>query len=165
MSNIQEQSLLHDVGLYKNRLINIMLNNSDICKLLLDDENITTEKVDSLIYTQIFPYLFVVNTQTQKLTYLCIEIDIPKVPTRTIKYMKLTIWTYSHRDCMPYSKKGFLGTRVDILVDMVERTLKDSNEFGIGKWKLDYVTRFFPHSSYYGKEMVFSISDFKYKKV
>lgn len=165
MGNTQEQSLLHDIGLYKNRLINVFLNNSDICQLLLDEDNITSDSVDNLVYSQVFPYLFVDNTQTQKLTYLCIEIDVPKVPTRTIKDLKLTIWAYCHKDCMKYSQKGFLGTRVDILSDMIERTLQDSNLFGIGKLHLDYVTRMFPQSSYYGREMVFSIPDFKYKEV
>lgn len=165
MENTLKQSLLYDIGLYKNRLINMFLNDSNICKLLLDKNNITNENIDNLIYSQVFPYLFTDGTQTKKLTYLCVEIDIPKVPTRTIKDVKLTIWGYCHKDCMQYSKKGFLGTRVDILSDMVERILNDSNEFGIGKWHLDYVTRFSPHSSYYGREMVFSVSNFKYKEV
>ena len=64
---------------------------------------------------------------------------------------------------MKYSKKGYRGTRVDILCDMIERSLRNSDKFGIGKLHLSSVEHFFPNAKTYGKQMIYTISDFKIK--
>lgn len=127
-------------------------------------ENYTSEDADNMIYDQLFPYLYVDETQTEVRTYLCIEVDIPRIATATIKDMKIIIWAYCHKDCMKYTKRGYLGTRADILVDMVERQLHSSREFGIGKLHLESASHFFPSNKYYGRQMIFSISDFATKE-
>jgi len=158
-----DEAVLKDIGLYKNRLISTFLNSDDITKLLLNKNLCTEEEVDNLLYSQVFPYLYVDETQTEVLSYLCLEVNVPRVPTTTIKDIQIIIWAYCHKDCMKYSKKGYLGTKSDILADMVERELRNSDRFGIGKLKLAYVSHFFPGNNYYGREMRFSIPDFKIK--
>lgn len=158
-----DEAVLKDIGLYKNRLISTFLNSDDITKLLLNKNIYSEEEVDNLLYSQVFPYLYVDETQTEVLSYLCLEVNIPRIPTTTIKDVQIIIWAYCHKDCMQYSKKGFLGTRADILADMVERELRDSDRFGIGKLKLTSVSHFFPNNKYYGREMRFTIPDFKVK--
>lgn len=123
------------------------------------------EDVDNMIYDQLFPYLYVDETQTEVRPYLCVEVDVPRIATATIKDMKIIIWAYCHKDCMKYTKKGYLGTRADILADMVERQLHDSRDFGIGKLHLDSVSYFFPNTKYYGRQMIYSIPDFTVKEI
>ena len=91
------------------------------------------------------------------------EVNIPRIPSHTIKDIQIVMWIYSHKECMSYSKKGYLGTRVDILSDMVTRELFDSNKFGIGKLSLQSVRYLFPSNKYYGRELIFNTSDFKIK--
>lgn len=158
-----DEVVLKDIGLYKNRLVSALLNSDNIIKLLLNKDTYSDEEVDNLMYTQVFPYLYVDGTQIEVLSYLCLEVNIPRIPTTTIKDVQIIIWAYCHKDCMKYSKKGFLGTRVDILADMVERELRDSDRFGIGKLRLTSVSHFFPNNKYYGREMRFTIPDFKVK--
>lgn len=160
---INEGSVLKDIGSYKNKLLSAFVTSDDICELLFNKKPYTEEDVDNLIYSQVFPYLYVDDTQKEVLSYICLEVDIPRIPTRTIKDMRLIIWVYCHKNIMKYSKKGYLGTRVDILADMAERQLRNSNEFGIGNLHLDTVTYFFPQKEFYGKQMIFTISDFKVK--
>lgn len=129
---------------------------------MLGDTYSSTD-VENLVYTQVFPYLYVDETQIEVLPYICLEVDIPRIPTHTIKDMKITVWAYCHKECMRYSLPEYLGTRVDILADIIERLLSDSDDFGIGHLHLESVTYIFPQNKYYGKQMVFTIPDFKVK--
>ena len=133
---MRESSILKDMGSYKNTLLSYFINSEEICELMFNKKPYTEEDVDNLIYSQIFPYLYVDDTQDEVLSYLCLEVSVPRIPTGTIKDMKLIIWAYCHKDGMKYSKKGYYGTKADILADMVERVLRDSNKFGIGKLQL-----------------------------
>ena len=56
---------------------------------------ITDDDREKLFYSQIFPYLYVDDTQDETLTYLCYEIDIPPSSEKTsgtIKNMKMIIF-------------------------------------------------------------------------
>ena len=151
--------------MYKNRLISHLIESPDVCQLLLNISEYDPSEVENLVYTQIFPYLYVDETQTVVLPYLCIEVDIPRIPTNAIKDMNIIVWVYCHKDGMKYSKEGFIGTKVDILGDMVERLLSDSDAFGIGKLHLNSVTYMNSgNSKYYGKQLLFSCPDFKRKR-
>ncbi len=156
-------SVLKDIGNYKQKLLSMFLSSNEICSVLLNKEDFSEEEVADLKYSQLFPYLYSDETLTEVLSYLCFEVDIPLVPTHTIKDMKIIIWTYAHKGCMKYHKSGYSGTRVDILADMTEQLLRDSEKFGIGKLSLQSVTNFFPHVGYYGRQIIFSVPDFKIK--
>ena len=159
-------SVLKDIGSCKQRLYSSFINDSDICELLFDKKPYTDDDRENLFYNQIFPYLYVDDTQNETLTYLCFELDIPTSSSETsstIKDMKMIIFAYCHKDIMRYSKKGYYGTRVDILVDMIERKLRDSYDFGIGKPELVSVTNFFPNNNYYGRQLDYNIPEFKIK--
>lgn len=163
-----ESTVLKDIGSCKQKLLTAFVNSDEICELLFNKQPYTEDDVENLMYTQVFPYLYTDETQTETLTYLCFEVDIPpsstgKVSSSTIKDMKMIIFAYCHKDIMRYSKKGYYGTRVDILADMVERQLRDSYDFGIGKPELISVTNFFPNNKYYGRQLVYNVPEFKIK--
>lgn len=159
-----DSSILKDIGKYKKTLLSTLISSSDICELLFNKANYTEDDVDNLVYTQIFPYLYIDGTQTEVLSYLCFEVDVPRVPTKTIKNMQLIVWTYCHKDTMKYTKKGYFGTKADILADMVERQLRESDQFGIGKLQLISCTTFCPKNEYYGRKLIYNIPDFKIKE-
>lgn len=158
---MSDGSILKDMGSYKNTLMSEIINSEEICELLFDKKPYTEDDVENLIYTQLFPYLYIDETQTEVKPYICFEVDIPRIPSHTIKDMKLIIWEYCHKDGMRYSKKGYSGTKVDILADMIERNLRNSEKFGIGKLQLLSCTYFTPNTKYYGKQLIFTVPDFK----
>ena len=160
---MSEGSILKDMGSYKNTLLSSFVESEEICELLFDKKPYTEQDVDNLVYTQIFPYLYIDETQDEVLSYLCVEVSVPRIPTGTIKDMKLIVWAYCHKKSMQYSKNGYSGTKSDILADMVERVLRDSNKFGIGKLQLISCNHFSPNSKYYGRELIYNIPDFKVK--
>lgn len=160
------KKVLYDIGSCKQELFSSFINDPDICELLFDKQPYTDDDREELFYSQIFPYLYVDDTQNETLTYLCYEIDIPPSSDKTsgtIKNMKMIIFAYCHKEIMRYNKKGYYGTRVDILADMVERKLRDSYDFGIGKPELISVTNFFPNNKYYGRQLVYNVPEFKVK--
>ena len=161
------ESVLNDIGAYKDTLLEMLLSNDGICETLLGKGYSNDDKLN-LVYTQIFPYLYVDETQTEVLPYICVEVDIPRFPTGTMKDMQLIVWAYSHKDCMRYSRDGYSGTRTDILSDMIDRQISNPEicrTYGIGKPTLTSVRYFFPQNKYYGRQMIYTIPDFKVKKV
>lgn len=155
--------ILKDIGVCKSAIINSLLNDNEIIEVMLG-KNFTNEQVENIVYDQVFPYLYIDETQTETKAYICCEVNIPRIPTNTIKDMTITIWAFCHKDIMKYSKKGYRGTRTDILADMIERNLRDSDKFGIGKVHLDSVTCISPNTKLYGRQMIFTIPDFKIKE-
>ena len=78
--------------------------------------------------------------------------------------MKIIIWAFCNKSSMRYSKKGYLGTKADILADAVERALSDSQKFGIGKLHLDSATYLSSsNKQFYGRQLIFTVPDFKLK--
>lgn len=154
-------SILKDMGDYKTSLLSAILGSEEICELLLNKNPYTETDVKNLVYTQVFPYLYRDEANTEVKNYLCMEVDVSEIPTNTIKNLKLIIWVYSHKDDMEYSKKGYSGTKPDILADMLERQLRNADGLGLGKLHLQSVTHFSPGDMYYGKRMIYKIPAFK----
>ena len=151
---------LKDVGKYKSNLISAILASNDICELMLGT-GYNKETLDTtLTYKYLFPYLYVDKTQTEVKSYVCIEVDVPRTLDFSFKDMKIIVWCYSHKDCMKYSAKGYLGTRADILADMIDRLLNSSRDFGIGRLKLNSATYFMPSPKYYGRQLIYSCTEF-----
>ena len=53
----------------------------------------------------------------------------------------------------------------DLHTDIIERLLRESDDLGIGKPSLDDIGYTVPQSSYYGRQLKYSIPDFKIKEV
>lgn len=158
-----EGSVLKDIGSCKQRLLSAFVKNEDICELLFDKKPYTESDVEKLLYDRIFPYLYIDDVQTQSVAYLCFEVNVPRCFSGSVKELEIIIWAYCHRDVMKYSKKGYYGTKVDILADMVERQIRDSYELGIGKPELISATNFYPNNKYYGRELIYRVPEFKVK--
>ena len=154
--------ILKDIGLYKNRLLSLFLKSDDLVQAVAESN--PEDNSDDIVYKNIFPYLYVDETQTEVKTYLCLEVLVPSSPSREIKTVKIIIWAYCHKNCMRYSKKGFVGPRVDIIADMIERILRNSDLFGIGKVELANVDYISPANKFYGKQLIFYAHDFKIKE-
>lgn len=151
---------LRDIGKYKNRLFSSIVQSEDVAELILG-KNYDKENVDELLtYKHIFPYLYIDDTQTQQCSYVCVEVDVPRTMDFSYKDMKVIIWCYCHRGIMKYSKSGYLGTRADILTDMVDRLLNSSNNFGLGRLRLQSATYLVPNKEFYGRQLIYTCPEF-----
>ena len=89
---------------------------------------------------------------------------MPRTQDFTYKDMKIDVWCYCHKDIMRYSKKGYLGTRADILSDMVDRLLNSSNDYGIGRLKLQSCVPLNVSKTYYGRHLTYTCAEFNIEK-
>jgi len=156
------ESMLKDVGIYKESLISNILTD-DVLELLLGSDY-TEDKVENVVYGQVFPYLYVESIQDKTLSYVCMDVVIEQSSPK-IKNVTLVIWAYCHKDVMQYKKSGYRGTRADILADMIDRNIRNLDDFGIGKLDLKKSQYFAPEKLFYGRQLVYTISDFKTKGV
>ena len=155
---------LKDIGTYKNRLLTTIVKSDDICELILGKDYDKTDVDDKLIYKNVFPYLYVDDTQTTAETYICIEVSVPRTHDFTFKDMKIDVWCYCHKNVMKYSKKGYLGTRADIAGDMIDRLLNSSNNYGLGRLKLISSVPLNISATHYGRHMTYTCVEFNIEK-
>jgi hypothetical protein len=123
-----------------------------------------TDVDEKIMYKNVFPYLYVDDTQTGVKTYVCVEVSVPRTHDFTYKNMKVDIWCYCHKDIMKYSKRGYLGTRADILSDIIDRLLNSSNNYGIGRLKLESCMPIDISKSHYGRHLTYSCAEFNIEK-
>lgn len=154
---------LRELGLYKQKIF-VKIRQSDDIKEILLGKNYDVELVDDLLDEHIFPYLYIPETQTTAKTYICVDVVVPKVPNFSIKNLKIIVWVFTHKSLMRYSKKGYIGTRTDILSDVLDGLLDTSRDFGIGRLKLEGVDLFTSEKQYYGRVLTYSASDFNTDK-
>ena len=155
---------LKDIGVYKNRLLTTIMRSEDVCELILGKDYDKVEVDEKLMYEYIFPYLYVDDTQTETKTYVCIEVSVPRTMDFTYKAMQSDVWCYCQKGIMKYSKKGYLGTRADILSDMIDRLLNSSNNYGLGRLKLKSCGPLNISKTHYGRHMVYTCAEFNIEK-
>ena len=155
------QSVARDLAFVKSKVISRLLESDEFAKVMLRDD----EKND-MEYKQVFDYPYVDGTQEEVMSFVCVE-TVCRGTNRTVKSMDLYIWIFVHRDCMQMESnvKSYMGNRADVLTDIIERLLRDSDDLGIGKPSLDDIGYTVPQSSYYGRQLKYSIPDFKIKEV
>ena len=66
---------------YKNQLMEDLLTNERIVKLI--NEDVDLEDAGSLMYTQVFPYEYLPETVEHGHTYICADVDIQSVQNKT----------------------------------------------------------------------------------
>ena len=81
---------------YKNQLMNDLLTNEEIVRLLADDCKPVND-VQDLVYKQVFPYEYIPETIEHGQTFICCDVDIQKSVNKTFLIPVLYIWVFSHK--------------------------------------------------------------------
>lgn len=159
-------SVARDLAFIKSKVISRLLESDDFAGVMLRKTDFTEDEKYNMEYIQVFDYPYVDGTQEEVQPFVCIE-TVCRGTNRTTKSMDLYVWIFVHRDCMKMDKniKTYMGNRADVLADIVERLLRDETDLGIGKPSLSDVDYIIPQSKYYGRQLKYSIPDFKIKEV
>ena len=152
---------------YKNQLMNDLLTEKEIVRLLSDQyEDNIPEDPGELVYTQIFPYEFIPETVEHGRTYICCDIDISRMsdrreaPSNKLLYSPvLYIWLFTHKSLMRLPEGG---VRVDKLAHEIAKKINGSHFYGMGNLELYSVKRFAPMMDYQGKVMTFDAKDWNH---
>lgn len=141
---------------YKNRLTEDLLTSKQIVRLLSDDyEDI--DKPETLVYKQVFPYEYVPETVEHGYTFICCEVEVQKISSKTFMSPTLYIWVFTHKSKMRLPEGG---VRVDKLCSEIAKAINGSRYYGLGELDLYSVRRFAPITDYQGKVMSFQAKEF-----
>lgn len=141
---------------YKNQLINDILTNGEIVRLLGDDCR-TCRDPAKLVYEQVFPYEYVPDTVVEGKTFICCDVDIQKSSGKTFLMPTLYIWVFAHKSKLRLPEGGL---RVDKICAEIAQTINGSRCYGLGELDLYSSKRFAPLTDYLGKVLTFHAVDF-----
>ena len=91
---------------YKNQLMEDLLTNEKIVKLL--DDELPIEDAAHLAYTQVFPCEYVPETVQEGKTFICFDVDVQRVANKTFLSPTLYIWVFTHRSKLRLPEGGVL---------------------------------------------------------
>lgn len=141
---------------YKNQLMDDLLTNDTILKLLSDD-GISTVNPEDLMYKQVFPYEYVPETIEHGQTYICCDVDVTATRNSTFISPTLYVWIFTHKSKLRLPQGG---VRVDRLASEIDKELNGSRYYVLGELNLDSARRFAPTLDYQGKVLVYSGKEF-----
>lgn len=150
--------------------------NADIQDLMLGYDYSDPMDKDAYLLSNdyIVDNLFVDSTQTDTKSYICIDAIIMKSTNKLNQYA-VTMYVFMHNaklelsptEQAKYIKKGYYGNRLNIMIDVIIRSIYDNFE-NVGVGNINLVTSrpmsyFQPSSTspYYGKTLNFEVYDFK----
>lgn len=143
---------------YKNRVMEDLLTNETVLKLLNDD--LRLEDAGELMYKQVFPYEYVPETVQHGRTFICVDADLLSTgesTNKTVYRPVLYIWEFTHKDLLRLPDGG--GVRTDRLAHEIAKALNGSRYYGMGELELYSVKRFAPMMDYQGKMITFHARD------
>lgn len=116
---------------YKNKILNELQDDSDFLYVL----NVTEEEIEKgLVYTRLFPYFYITDTQTVVKTYICIEVNINSISRNDVySYPQIIVTIISHQDDMKIDIPSVSATKIDYLSHLIDAKFNGADGFGIGK--------------------------------
>lgn len=148
---------LEELYAYKNQLMDDLLTNETIVRLLSDDCT-KIENPEALMYKQVFPFEYIPETIEHGQTFVCCDVDIQKTMNKTFLQPTLYIWIFTHKSKLRLPNGG--GVRIDRLCSEIAKKINGSRDYGLGELDLYSVKRFAPISDYQGKIMTFYAKEF-----
>lgn len=141
---------------YKNKLIEELLTDKNILKLIDEDTPLPESK--NLVYKCVFPYEYIPKTVEEAHTFICVDVDILKTDSVKPFYLPaIYIWVFTHSSKLRLPEGGI---RTDALVSAIAQKINGSRNYGLGETELYSVKRFAPMTGFTGKVMTFYTKDF-----
>lgn len=160
---------LEEFANYKNQLMDDLLGNNEIVRLLDDKYELgSIDHAGELLLTQIFPYEYLPETVEHGKTFICFDVDISRMsdrreaPSNKMVYSPvLYIWVFTHKSLL-WLPDG--GVRTDKLATEIVKTVNGSHYYGMGSIELYSVKRFAPAMDYQGKVLTFDATDWNHTR-
>ena len=140
---------------YKNQLMKDIL--TDPTSVGLIEDSIGIEDAQNLAYSRVFPYEYVPETVEDGKTFVCFDVDIQQVSSKTFLTPIIKIWVFTHRSKLRLPNGG---VRPDALCSSICKLINGSRFYGLGELNIASVKRFAPMTDYVGKVMTFVADDF-----
>lgn len=141
---------------WKNKALSMILGEDEILSLFEKSD----EQLENIVYSNIFPYGYIPETQEQADLYMTLEVSIPKIVFRHIwEYPQLKIKLICHQSRMKLKKAGVSATRIDYLSQLIDKLLNGSSDWGYGNLILVSNVEYNLSATYKVREMIFQGQD------
>lgn len=141
---------------WKGKAISMILSNDEILSLFEK----TDEELEDIVYSNIFPFGYIPDTQRNVELYITIECSVPKMLFRQVwEHPFLTIRLICHQDKMRLNKAGVSATRLDYLSMLIDKLLNGTSGWGYGKLSLVSNIEDSLSEKYKYREMIFQGQD------
>lgn len=154
-------------GKFKNEIHAALYKSENIRNLLLGDvSGKSAVQIQKDFKNHVKSHLFIEDTVVDADTFIYYDVIMPRLHPNT-KECKVIMYLISHRDIVDNTEDcptdGYFGNRVDILSQLVEEALLDTevvNKFGIGELSLDSIS-IYNATRFYGCIMEYSVPSFR----
>lgn len=146
---------LKELTSYKSKLLKMLCSSQRIVDFVT---NIEDSKVPNmkLLYKQILPYCYVPDVATDPKTFICLDIDVPRVRNgNVIQDMEIYIYIFTTQELV----KPDEGMRIDLIASEVDKLLNGkkvlgeaSEAFGVN---LVSSKRFTPATGFQGRVLTY----------
>ena len=141
---------------YKNQLVQDLLTNEAIVRLLSDD-CVPIDNPETLVYNQVFPYEYIPYTVEHGQTFICCDVDVQQSVNKTFLLPVLYVWVFAHKSKLRLPEGD---VRTDKLASEIAKEINGSRYYGLGELDLYSAKRFAPITDYQGKVLTFQATDF-----
>lgn len=149
MANLRENKEI------KFKLMLDILQNDKICKAV--DENTSSS---DLVNKNIFPYLYVPDTNSVASTFICLDMYSKKVYNSVAKESVIEFTIFTHQSLLGYNANDGFGnaSRIDELCALICEEFNNKNGFGLGYIEFvgDQIINI--TNDYRGKRVFFNLS-------
>jgi hypothetical protein len=158
-----EIARLGEIIAYKNRMTDLILSDSDLCKALYYGENDfldQPERSDSaaLLYSKVFPYPFVPGTEASTGMFLTVSAEEFAKVHDVYNSGILSVSLFAHRDSQA---TAYGCTRTDYGMDRVDRLLDQAKGSGLGELQFKAMNSLTVNEQYYGVRLQYKCVDFR----
>lgn len=141
---------------WKDKAIQMIVNDDEITSLFEKSD----EELEEIVYTNIFPFGYIPETQENVDLYITVECSVPKMLFRQVwEHPFLTIRLICHQRKMKLNKSAISATRIDYLSALIDKLLNGSTGWGYGKLSLVSNTEFSLSDVYKCRELIFQGQD------
>lgn len=163
------QSTMEKLGEYKMEVLNRILENEKLVKLLSYDkaDALFLPRVEdsySLLYERVFPYRFVPSTVENQATFITLGVNGFRRHQEGFKVFddyqagEIYFYFFTHVDLMRTDS----GVRQDLMLAEISSMFDGTKGIGMGELKLRYVNELWLHNNKFGGySIAFTITDFK----
>lgn len=163
-------TFLDELAEYPVKALQKIGTDETIVQLLTDNPlvDMESDEADSVFDKYLFDYGYVDGTAEEASAYICVEAEVTKNISSTMKDMRLFVTIYCHKDFMHIDAtkfKGLSGNRRENLTRFVDNLLNGSDIFGVGELTL-LSARVVPAPvGFAAREMTYRVPDFREKRM
>lgn len=154
-------AFLKEITEYKKWLMTTFSESQNIVNLLLNTGGNVNNFRNYVIpnndvkFENIYPYAYVPEETRTASSFICYDIKVPKVQSKTQKKVNLYFYIFSEQSLMKCNQ----GTRIDLIAENIDMIMNGTMDIGIGRMELVDVDTLNPIRGYYGRTLTYTTNE------